>query len=257
MAKERARASGGNREAKLRSRGGPHVFVFDRASIREVDRLAIDEFGMAGVVLMENAARHALDVALDLVEGVERPTVAVLCGGGNNGGDGFAVARHLSNAGLTVRVGMMTPMARLSGDAQVNAMIAKRMGLELRSIATRGSVARLARGAHLIVDALFGTGLDRPLAGAALRVVGEINAAAKKSGATALSLDLPSGLDAEAGAALGDAVRADVTVTFAGLKRGFLEPSSWAFLGEVIIADIGAPRGLIDRLGTRLSLGAT
>jgi len=232
------------------------VYVFNRASIREVDRLAIGEFGMAGVVLMENAARHAADVALDLVEGIEQPTVLVLCGSGNNGGDGFAVARHLSNAGLSVRVGMLTPMARLSGDARVNAMIAKKMGIGLQSILTRGSFTRLVKGAHLIVDALFGTGLDRPLAGAALRVVGEINAAAKRSGAPVLSLDLPSGLDAETGAALGDAVRADVTVTFAGLKRGFLEPSSWAFLGEVIIADIGAPRVLIERLGTRLSLGA-
>lgn len=248
------------------------VFVFDRASIREVDRLAMREFAIPGIVLMENAARHAADVALELVEGIPRPTVTILCGGGNNGGDGFAVARHLANAGLSVRLGLLTPISKLRGDALVNATIARRMKIPMaallalspsssraasRSASSHGaSVAQLTKGTHLIVDALFGTGLDRPLAGAALSTVRAINAIAQRRSVPVLALDLPSGLDADAGIALGDAVRADVTVTFAGLKRGFLNASAWPMLGEVVVADIGVPRQLLERLGTRVSLGA-
>lgn len=244
------------RTASTKTQTTPDVFVFDRAGIRAVDSLATRVFGVPSVVLMENAARHAADVALDLVEGNATPTVAVFCGGGNNAGDGFAVARHLANAGLDVRLGMLTPIARLKGDALTNATIAKRMGLSMSSIATRteASVAKLAKGADLIIDALFGTGLDRPLAGAALAIVRAINRAAGKGPTPVLSLDVPSGLDADTGAALGDAIKADVTVTFAGLKRGFLIEGAWPYLGETIIADIGAPRELLERLGTRLPL---
>lgn len=254
----------GKRKSDRNASGlSPEVYVFDRASVRRVDRLAIERFGIPGIVLMENAARNAADVALELVEEIAKPRVVIVCGSGNNGGDGFAMARHLSNAGIEVAVATLTPVQDLKGDAAINARAAAAMGVGM--VALRGDVggkiARLARGAHLVVDAIFGTGLDRAVAGKYLDAIRAINRWRERPQgrgmrrAGVLALDIPSGLDCDTGRALGDStgvVRADVTVTFAGLKRGFLSPSAWEFLGEVVVADIGAPRELLRELGTRL-----
>jgi len=241
---------------------GP-LFIMDRDAIREIDRLAVAEFGVPSILLMENAARHVSDVALEWVEEIDRPRVLVVCGHGHNGGDGLAVARHLSNAGLDVSLALTEPEERFVGDAAVHYRVARRMGLPMHTLDrrdARGDLKRMGElrgGMHLVVDAVLGTGLDRPVVGHLGATIDGITAL-REAGAIVLAVDLPSGMDADTGEALGRAVMAEVTVTFVGLKPGFLTPSGRLHVGEVVVADIGAPRGLIERLGKKLSpaLGA-
>lgn len=221
------------------------VFVLTRTAAREVDRIAASEYGMPTIVLMENAARRVAETALAMVD-VPTPRVLIFCGTGNNGGDGLAAARHLHNAGARVRVEMVGGSERCGGDARVNLEIVRRMGLELREFdSTRRDGAEAP---DVVIDALLGTGTDRPLNDVFAAAVARINAMAD-GGAAVLAVDLPSGLDAQTGAVLGVAVRADVTVTFAGIKPGLLALEAQQCVGEVIVADIGVPVELIRRLG--------
>lgn len=241
-----------------RPESGP-LFVLDRTAVREIDRLAVLEFGIPSILLMENAARHVADVALEWVEEIDRPRVIIVCGHGHNGGDGLAVARHLSNAGLDVSVVLTSDESRFDGDAGVNLGIIKRMGLAVHVLDrndAEGSLTRIAEvrgGVHLVVDAVLGTGLDRPVTGLLAGVVAAMNGMRAK-GATVLAVDIPSGVDADTGEPLGAWVQADVTVTFVGLKPGFLTGVGRDSVGEVVVADIGAPRGLVERLGRRLPM---
>lgn len=230
------------------------ILLLDRAGSRRVDEIALSRYGIPSIVLMENAARAVAQTAMDMLDDISGRGVVILCGPGNNGGDGFAAARHLHNMGADVGIVMSSPRDRHHGDAAINLEIAVRMGLT----AVRADPAAPARaagdlaarlGASLIIDALLGTGLDRP--------VGEPFAALiqwaderRKRGALVLAVDTPSGLDVDTGSPLGVAVRADTTVTFAGLKRGFTELAAQEYVGEVVVADIGVPRQLIEELGT-------
>ena len=223
------------------------ILVFDRDGVRAVDRESIEVYGIPGMVLMENAARGLADCALDMLDqrgSADRmpATALVVCGSGNNGGDGYATARHLHNAGVDVMLAALgEPDA--SSDAGLNRAICRAMNIgeiELRDIEP-------LRAASLIVDAIFGTGLDRPVTGRAADVIQWMNA----SGRPILAADLPSGLDCNTGAALGVAVRATRTVSFVGWKTGFLNPASRQFTGEMIVADIGAPRELVGKHGRR------
>jgi hydroxyethylthiazole kinase-like uncharacterized protein yjeF len=229
------------------------VLVFSRAAAREVDLCAAKEFAIPTILLMENAARNIADIALDGLEGVESPRVLVLCGPGNNGGDGLAAARHLHNAGLTVHVALAFPIGAATGDAAINLGIVQRMGLPITRLREDSSALdRLAEkeAPDLLIDALFGTGLSRPLEGPMKALVEAVNRQAGR-GMDVLSVDLPSGMDADTGEALGCAVRANVTVTFGGLKAGFLSLEAQSYLGEVVVVDIGVPRELLERLAAR------
>ncbi len=229
---------------------GPRVFTVE--AIRELDRLAVSEFGLSGAVLMENAARSVAAEALRMLgsRGAGR-RVLIFCGPGNNGGDGLAAARHLHNAGATVAVVLAfdAARARLSAEAAMNLRCAERMGLERIEVADAAAAARFMAAdgppPNLIIDALLGTGsgsAPRPPMDA---LIEWINA----SPAPVLSVDVPSGLDAQCGRASGACVRAEVTVALAGIKRGFLEGEARPFLGEMVIGDIGCPRALVERLG--------
>ena len=236
----------------------PSLFVFTRDAIRKLDRLASQEFGIPSIVLMENAARHVTDVALDGLEAVDAPKVLVVCGPGNNGGDGLAAARHLHNAGLRVTLFLAANPAQYGGDARTNLDIVQRMGLRLFQIdpsAPARSLGAAAAGlgtTDLVIDALVGTGLSRDLDPTFEKLVTQINGLAA-DGVPVLAVDLPSGLDADTGLPRRAAVRASVTVTFAGVKEGFFALEAQPFLGEVVVADIGVPRELLDRLGRRLT----
>lgn len=217
-------------------------YVFDREAVRRVDQTATEQYHIPGIVLMENAARALAAEALDMLgdRPLDQATVLILCGGGNNGGDGYALARHLHNAGVRVVLApLVTP--REGGDASVNARICRRLGL------SEVDPAELDGGgeADLVVDALLGTGLTEPVRGTALQAIQWIN----RTGKPVLAVDLPSGLDCNTGQPLGDAVRAQRTVSFVGLKRGFLHPVAASYTGRVIIGDIGAPRELVEQLG--------
>jgi NAD(P)H-hydrate epimerase len=221
-----------------------------RAQLRELDRLAIEEYGLPGVVLMENAGAGAARIALELLgpaRGTALGPVVIACGAGNNGGDGWVVARHLSNRGVALEVISLVDPARLSGEAAVMAQVALRMGIACQvapdAAALVRLVPRLARAA-LIVDALLGTGASgapRPPYDAAI-------AALAAAGAPVLSLDLPSGFDADLGEVRGTCVAARVTATFAAEKIGFAAPGAARWLGEVRVVDIGAPSALLARV---------
>lgn len=235
------------------------VYVLTRAALREVDRLARAEYAIPGLLLMENAGRHVAEAALDGLEGEADPGVLVVCGPGNNGGDGLVAARHLDNAG--VRTAIVLPLGAAGpGDAGVNLDIVRRMGLTIVEAGVDGAreierAAGMPGGPSLVIDALLGTGLSRRVEGAGAEAIGAVNRLAA-GGVPVLAVDIPSGLDADSGQVLGVAVRASVTVSFVGLKPGFLALEAQTYVGEVIVADIGAPRALTERLGRRVSADA-
>ncbi len=218
-------------------------FVLTRAQLREVDRRAIDDYGLPGLVLMENAGRNAASLLREL--GIHGPVV-ICCGKGNNAGDGFVIARHLENGGCDVRVLLATPASSLTGDAVTNFAVLRRAGTPIveahADIATgwRGELAR----ADWIVDALLGTGTQGTVREPFASAIAALNAANRN----VLAVDLPSGLDCETGAVLGSCVRAQHTATFVARKPGFDLSSASEFTGAVHVLDIGVPRALLREL---------
>ncbi len=234
------------------------VLVLDRAAARDLDARATSRYRIPSILLMENAARAVADeaLALALAGDSQRPRVLVLCGPGNNGGDGLGAARHLHNAGAAVAVVLASPADRVRGDASIQLEIVRSMGLTFIEVADgtepRDAAQRaldLLDGADAVIDALFGTGLDRPVTGGAAALI-EWIADRHGSGTRVLAVDTPSGLDCDSGRPLGVAARADLTVTFGALKRGFLELEAQEYLGEVVVADLGLPRELVEELAT-------
>ena len=221
------------------------VVRLTRAQVREVDRLAIEEFHIPGIVLMENAARGVVDVALEMMIDFRVTKAMILCGGGNNGGDGLAVARHLHNRRADVIVGLTTDPQRYKGDALTNWQIVQAMRLPVIN-ATPELIRKMDD--TLVIDAIFGTGLAEPPREPFPAIVQAI----ADSDNPVLAIDVPSGLDCDTGEALGPAaVAADRTVTFVAAKAGFSSPAAAKYLGEVIVADIGCPRELVERVRER------
>lgn len=216
-----------------------------RAQVREIDRRSIEQFHIPGIVLMENAARAVADVAIDMLRGVKDAGVLIVCGGGNNGGDGFAVARRLHNAGADVEVAL-AHSGGYRDEAAANLRIIQAMGVPRIPISEAD--VSLGLGIDLIIDALFGTGLETPPRDT--RWIQWMNDA----GVPILAVDLPSGMDCDTGEPLGPAcVRAARTVTFVAEKAGFSNPNARQYLGDVTVGDIGCPRELIDDVARRFS----
>ncbi len=226
------------------------LFELSSEQSRQLDRLAVERYGIPSIVLMENACIGLRIHAMKLLSGINTPSVLICCGPGNNGGDGFALARHLHNEGVEVRVICTHPTDQYTGDAATNLETVKRMGISI-SLADGLPDAARSQAGLLIVDALLGTGLSRPIEGAAAGVVDWINTMRQKHGTRVLSVDLPSGLDADTGEALGGrAVRADVTVTMAALKPCMARVEAHDYLGSVSVVPIGVPIELLRELGT-------
>jgi NAD(P)H-hydrate epimerase len=215
-----------------------------REQSRRVDRVAAEEFGISGLVLMENAGRGVADVLCRL--GITGP-VAICCGKGNNAGDGFVVARHLDLRGHAVRVLLWAEPAELTGDANVNFRILKNTTVPIEIFGNRHDPERLTKqlaDAAWIVDALLGTGArgePRPPLDA---VIDQLNAAA----APKLAIDLPSGLDCDTGIVASHTIRATQTCTFVAAKPGFFTPGADQYVGQLHLLDIGAPRQVIERI---------
>lgn len=212
--------------------------------LRELDVLAIEHVGIPGIVLMENAARAAAEHIYGWLVHPQQQRVVLLCGHGNNGGDGFVIARHLHNAGVPVQVVLAAPADKIEGDALLNLKILERMSFALTpAYAADGlaSVAALLSGAGLIVDALLGTGSS----GAPRGVVGELIQLANAAAARRAAIDIPSGLDADSGVVHEPCLRADATITMVAPKPGFAAAAARLVLGRVIVVDIGVPRTLI------------
>ena len=217
-----------------------------RAEMREIDRRAIEEFGIPAIVLMENAGRGVAQEALKLhrERGLGGPTL-IFCGAGNNGGDGFVVARHLANAGLDVRIYLCSDPTRIdrSREAGINLTVCERMALSIRNLHTPALVqaveADLVAGA-LVGDAIFGTGLSQPPRepmSTLLRLLDEARL-------PTVAVDVPSGLDVDTGLPLEVGIHADVTATMACPKVGFRGPGA-AYVGRVAVVDIGLPASLL------------
>lgn len=217
--------------------------VFTAAEMRAVDARAVAELGIPGPRLMENAGAGAAQIIAREFVPIRGKRVIILCGKGNNGGDGFVVARRLKSAGARVRVLLVGRRSEVKGDA---ALALGRWRGQIEEVIAESGIPALARElaqGDVIVDALLGTGLTGPARGLVADAIGAVNAA----GRPVASLDLPSGLDSDGGAILGPTVKALLTPTFAGYKRSLLLQPGAAQAGRVIVVDIGIPSAEVER----------
>ncbi len=215
--------------------------LMSRDEVRGFDAWAIDEMGIPGVVLMENAARGCLQVIDVLFGAVCTSGVCIFCGTGNNGGDGFVIARHLFNRGVSVRVVVCGEPGRIKGDAKVNYDICLKMGLSVSVLEPASAdmcrvVEDAVSGCGLVVDALLGTGLTGALKEPMALLVSAINS----HNVPIVAVDIPSGMACDTGEALPVCIEAEATVTFVAVKKGFAEnPTSRQATGRVFVADVG------------------
>jgi len=217
--------------------------VLTAAAMREADRRTMEELGLPGPVLMETAAMRVAEAVFALK--LKRGRVVVAAGPGNNGGDGLALARILTNGGLEVSLWSTVEAGGYRGDAAVQEGFLMRCGFPVGRLAEAEALQRFKEdlsGAALVVDALLGTGVNRPVEGLAAKVISAIN----ESGAPVLSVDLPSGVYADSGEAPGCAVQARWTVTLACPKRGLLLYPGAALAGEVLVGQIHIPGFLLE-----------
>ena len=228
--------------------------VLNAKQMRAVDGQTIDDIGVPSLVLMENAGRQVVAALESLIEELPSRRVVALCGTGNNGGDGFVVARTLQQRAVDVSVVVVGATADVRGDARVNLDIIGRLGVPIVEVADAQSWelhAPHVTSADIVVDAMVGTGLSRALTGLHDTVVADLNA----SSATVVSIDLPSGMSADTNDLIGPAVQADITVTLGAPKVPLVLPPAEHAAGDVVIADIGIPHAVVDEVdGPRLYL---
>ena len=228
--------------------------VLNAAQMREADRITIDEIGIGSLILMECAGRQVVATLEERVEDLAESRIAVLCGPGNNGGDGFVVARTLLQAGHDVAVFLVGRAADVSGDARINLDILGRLGHTLVEIGNEQEWelhASDVSACDLVIDALFGTGLSRPLTGLFETIVHDVNA----STLPVVAIDLPSGLSGSTADVIGPAMEADLTVTFAAPKLPHVLPPAEALCGDVVTVEIGIPSEVVEALdGPRIDV---
>src|SRR5438067_5649718 len=228
--------------------------ILNAAQMREADRRTIDDIGIASLVLMENAGRQAVAAMEALFPDLLDRQVAVLFGRGNNGGDGFVIARTLEQRGVDVSVFLTGRVADVRGDARTNLEILGRLGLTVVEIADSQAWElhfSEVTDCTLIVDAIFGTGLNAPLAGLIESVVADVNA----SNIPVVAIDLPSGLSADSAEPIGDSIEAAMTVTLAAPKLPLVLPPAETRAGDIVIDDIGIPADILDNVdGPRVEL---
>jgi NAD(P)H-hydrate epimerase len=220
------------------------ALILTRDQVRRVDQIAIEQYGIAGVVLMENAGRNAAAV-IDTSYGPSGEAL-VVCGTGNNGGDGYVIARHLHNAGWSVRVVTTGDESRMTPDALTNYRIVRAMGLDLAIVSDQQTLQGLLAGVRaddVIIDALLGTGFRGDVREPTVELIAGLNGGAKRA---IVAVDVPSGLDCDTGMPSNATIRADLTVTFVASKIGFAVADAKPYIGSVEVVDIGAPRGLIE-----------
>lgn len=229
--------------------------ILSAEQMREADRRTIEELGIPGAVLMECAGRGVMTELLHRYGHLAPGPVAILCGKGNNGGDGLVVARQLFDRGWQVATLVLADAAAIKGDARLNLDILQRLGAPVRFVPDGASLeAALAElsAPRLIVDALLGTGLSAPVAGHQAAAIDWMNC----SPAPKVAIDLPSGLDATSGQILGAAVKADLTVTLGAAKLGQTIHPGVACCGELVVAEIGIPAAVLGELAAGILLEA-
>ncbi|MCS7168102.1 MAG: NAD(P)H-hydrate epimerase [Gemmatales bacterium] len=261
------------------------MLALTREQVQAFDRWALERLGVPGTVLMENAGRGCAEVLLHVMAqasgvpvsrglsrisvvdspdtdaapatvapGSKSPRVVVCCGRGNNGGDGYVLARHLSLAQVPVQVIAFADPDQLTGDARWAAEVYRRLGGTLHNFwhtpLDETRLCQLLTDADWVVDALFGTGLKGAVRPPFDRVVEILNASHKPI----LAVDIPSGLDCDTGQPLGVAIRARCTATMAAWKRGFLTESARLFTGDVYVVSLGVPvKAWLESQGVNVS----
>jgi NAD(P)H-hydrate epimerase len=221
--------------------------ILNTQQMREADRQTIDGIGIPSIVLMENAGRQAVAAMEAAFDDLPASKVGVMCGRGSNGGDGFVVARTLAQRNIDATVFLLGSVAEVRGDARTNLEILGRLGVTVLEVTNAQEwelhSTELAE-CELIVDAILGTGFHGPLSGLLETVVGDLNAL----GVPIIAIDLPTGLAADTPEIEGVAVEASMTVTLAAPKIPLVLPPADAYAGDLVIADIGIPAGVIDEL---------
>jgi len=227
--------------------------ILTSREMREIDRTAIEDLGIPGVVLMENAGLQVVRIIREFFPDPEDLRIVVVAGRGNNGGDGFVVARHLFNLGACPEVLLLAAKAEVKGDAATNMGIALRSGITVTEVLTpaawRKARAKVLQ-ATIVVDALFGTGLDKPLTGLFALAVADIN----RARGFRIAVDIPSGLSADTFRTIGPCVLADMTVALAAPKIAHVFPPAEDHVGELVVAGIGVPPALFERPELKLEM---
>jgi hydroxyethylthiazole kinase-like uncharacterized protein yjeF len=221
--------------------------VLNATQMREADRRTSDDVGLPSIVLMENAGRQVVTAIEATFEDAVSLSYAVLCGKGQNGGDGFVVARTLLDRGVDVAVFLVGREAEVRGDARANLQILANLSVDVVEIADAGDWelhGSAVLGADVVIDAMFGIGLKGPLSGLAESIVDDLNA----SDTPVVSIDIPSGLDASDAAIPGPAVEATLTVTFGAPKIPHILPPAEHHVGSLVVADIGIPQSIIQHV---------
>jgi NAD(P)H-hydrate epimerase len=219
--------------------------ILSGKQMAELDRIAIEEIKIPSLILMENAGRSVFQILRDRVPDLSQKKIVVVCGKGNNGGDGLVVARHLINYGAIAEILMLSSPGDLSPDARANAEILEQSDEIIHYVTDQSNLSQLASmlsGADVIIDAIFGTGF----AGEARGLVAQVMELMNLSPAQVFSIDIPSGVEGDSGHVLGSAVLADVTVTLALPKLGLLLYPGRGYVGELAIGSVGYPRSLLQ-----------
>lgn len=225
--------------SKTRIHDRPVIHAITVSMMRTAEDAAVKEYGIPEMVMMENASRAVAVEALSVIKQKAVSRVIILCGGGNNGGDGLACARHLYNHTMIEPLILLCKGKQaFTGSARMQYDIISKMSLPV--IETDLPLNQFTEDT-LVIDAIFGTGLKGTISGTIKTIIDSVNT----SPATVVAIDIPSGLDADTGDTYGSAVHADITVTMGAPKTGMLKPLAQQFVGRMIVADIGIPRRLL------------
>lgn len=213
--------------------------------IQKLDKTVIEKIGIPSLVLMENAGKGVAQQALRRLREHKNPFVCIVCGLGNNAGDGLVAARHLKETGIRTKVYLIAAPKKLKKDAFINYSIFRKLKGQMISLRKVSKMfIRDIKRANVIIDAIFGVGLNRPVKDPFKSVIERLNNCKK----TILSVDVPSGLDATTGKIYGVCVKADLTVTFSFTKKGFFKNEGPRHVGKAVVIDIGVPKKLVSRV---------
>lgn len=227
--------------------------ILTSSQMKEIDRKAIEEIGIIGPILMENAGLQIFRAMRERFPDIHKERIALLCGKGNNGGDGLVVARHLFNIGCQPHVFLLARKEEVGGDAGLNLTIAHKIGVRITEVPSAKEWEKHRADffqSTLVVDAIFGTGLTKPAEGLYASVIGDIN----RSKAFIIAVDIPSGLSSDSYQIIGPCVKADLTVTLAAPKIAHIFPPAEESVGEFVVADISIPGFLFESEELKLEL---
>lgn len=213
-----------------------------REKIRLLDSLAISEYKIPGIILMENAGSKAAEIIFKDLKNPSQDSVVILCGKGNNGGDGFVIARHLSNLGVSVKVFLFADRQQIAGDAKTNLEILYKMKVFVEEVLNIEKVGEALKNCQSIIDAMLGTGVDGEIKDSFKQVIRISN---NLKGKMVYAIDIPTGLDCNTGAILGECIKATKTITFVAPKVGFILEKGPEYCGEIVLVDISIPSELV------------